>query len=100
MKKIFPYLLNRYLLATLAFLIWMLFFDLKDIFSSLDRRTELKKLQEKKAYYTQEIAKAKQQLIDLQGNPAAIEKFARERYMLKRDGEDVFIVEDSLTTKR
>lgn len=78
----------------------MIFFDQKDFFYNSDRSNELKKLQEKKAYYTSEIAKAKQELIDLQGNPAAIEKFGRERYMLKRDGEDVFIVEDSLTTKR
>ncbi len=100
MKKIPSILLNKYLLAIGGFLVWMIFFDQKDFFYSSDRGHELKKLQEKKDYYTAEIAKAKQELSDLQGNPAAIEKFGRERYMLKKDGEDVFIVEDSLATKR
>ena len=100
MKSIPSILLNKYILAISAFLVWMIFFDQKDFFYNSDRANELKKLQEKKAYYTAEIAKAKQELTDLQGNPTAIEKFGRERYMLKKDGEDVFIVEDSLTTKR
>ena len=100
MKKIPSILLNKYLLALTGFLVWMIFFDQKDFFYNTDRANELRKLQEKKAYYTAEITKAKQELLDLQGNPAAIEKFGRERYMLKKDGEDVFIVEDTLTTKR
>jgi cell division protein FtsB len=96
MKKIPSILLNKYLLSTVFIIVWMLFFDQKDFFSDMDRKEELKKLQEKKAYYMSEIAKAKQELADLQGNAAAIEKFGRERYMLKKDGEDVFIIEDSL----
>ena len=43
-----------------------------------------------------EIEKAKAELTDLQNDPAALEKFARERYLMKRDGEDVYIIEDSL----
>lgn len=100
MKKIPAILFNKYLLTTVFLLVWMGFFDPKDFFWTSEQRGELVKLQEKKAYYTAEIAKAKQELIDLQANPAAIEKFARERYMLKKDGEEVFIVEDTLTTKR
>jgi cell division protein FtsB len=78
----------------------MLFFDQKDFFSTLEKRKELNSLVEKKQYYQQEIEKAKQELTDFQSNPAAIEKFARERYMLKKDGEDVFIIEDTLATKK
>ena len=47
----------------------------------------------KKAYYEQEIEKTKKELNDLQNNPAAIEKYARERYLMKKEGEDIFIVE-------
>lgn len=100
MKKIAPILLNKYILAIGFFFIWMLFFDQKDFFSTLEKRNELKSLQEKKAYYVLEIEKAKQKLTDFQSNPAAIEKFARERYMLKKEGEDVFIIEDTLATKK
>lgn len=99
MKKIAPILFNKYILAIGFFFIWMLFFDQKDFFSTLEKRNELQSLQEKKHYYVLEIEKAKQELADFQSNPAAIEKFARERYMLKKDGEDIFIIEDTLANK-
>jgi cell division protein FtsB len=100
MKNIAPLLTNKYLLAIGFFFVWMLFFDQKDFFSTLEKRKELNSLVEKKQYYQQEIEKAKQELTDFQSNPAAIEKFARERYMLKKDGEDVFIIEDTMATKK
>lgn len=99
MKNIAPLLTNKYLLAIGFFFVWMLFFDQKDFFSTLEKRKELNSLIEKKQYYLQEIEKAKQELTDFQSNPAAIEKFARERYMLKKDGEDIFIIEDTLANK-
>jgi hypothetical protein len=43
----------------------------------------------------QEIEKTKKELQDLQNNPAALEKFAREHYLMKKDGEDIYIIEDS-----
>ncbi len=100
MKNLQHIITNKYLLSIAFFLVWMLFFDQKDIFSNLDKRNELSTLKEKKAYYLQEISKAKQELTDFQSNPAAIEQFARERYMLKKNGEDVFIVEDTLPQKK
>ena len=45
------------------------------------------------------IEKAKQDLDNLQNSPAALEKFARERYLMKKDGEDIFIIEDSIAVK-
>ena len=54
----------------------------------------------KKRYYEEQIEKAKAELTDLQNDPAALEKFARERYLMKRDGEDVYIIEDSLATTK
>ena len=44
--------------------------------------------------------KAKKELFDLQNNPAALEKFAREHYMMKKDGEDIYLVEDSTDFKK
>jgi cell division protein FtsB len=58
------------------------------------------KLQEKKDYYEDEIAKARKTLNDLQSNPAALEQFARERYLMKKDGEDIFILEDSTAVSK
>ena len=55
----------------------------------------VKKLEMKKRYYQTEIDKARKTLTELQTNPAALEKFARERYLMKKDGEDIFTLEDS-----
>lgn len=99
MKTFLKIITNKYALAGIVFLVWMLFFDQKDFFSNLEHNRELSNLKQKKQYYQREIDKTKQELIDFQSNPTAIEKFAREHYLLKRDGEDVFIVEDTLATK-
>jgi cell division protein FtsB len=52
-------------------------------------------LEKKKGYYISEIKKTKKALGDLENNPATLEKYARERYLMKKDGEDIFIIEDS-----
>jgi cell division protein DivIC len=88
----FRFLRNKYLLSTTAFLLWIIFFDKNDFFTQRDRRQELTELRQSKVYYTQQIAEIKQFSNDLRSNPAAIEKFAREKYKMKRDSEDLFIV--------
>jgi cell division protein DivIC len=100
MKKITNLLTNKYLLAGLFFIVWMLFFDQRDYFQQKERMAELQKLEAKKKYYQEQIEKAKKELADLQNDPAALEKFARERYLMKRDGEDVYIIEDSLAATK
>lgn len=99
MKKLTSILTNKYFLAGGFFVVWMLFFDQRDFFQQRERNAELKKLEAKKQYYLNEINKTQQELNDIQSNPAALEKFARERYLMKKDGEDIFIIEDSLEAK-
>ncbi len=98
LKKILPIISNRYFIVAMGFAIWMLFFDQRDFFQQKERAVELNKLEAAKKYYQDEISKTKKQLENLQNNPAAIEKFARERYLLKRDGEEVYLFEDSNTS--
>lgn len=100
MKKISTIIINKYLLATGFFVVWMLFFDQRDYFQQRDRGAELKKLETKKRYYVQEIEKTQKELTDLQNNPAALEKFAREHYLMKKDGEDIYIIENSASQKK
>ena len=87
------------MLTGVFFLVWMLFIDQRDFFQQNERKAELQKLVAKKAYYQLEIDNARKTLTDLQSNPAALEKFARERYLMKKDGEDIFTVEDSISVK-
>ena len=97
-KKILPVITNRYFIVAFCFAIWMIFFDQRDFFQQRERAVELNKLESAKKYYQDEISNTKKQLDNLQNNPAAIEKFARERYLLKRDGEEVYLFEDSNTS--
>ena len=94
-KKIIPVLINRYFLAAVSFVVWMLFFDQRDYFQQRERAGELNKVEAAKKYYNDEITQTRKQLNNLQNNPVAIEKYARERYLLKRDGEEVYLFEDT-----
>ena len=100
MKSLIPIITNKYLLTITLFIVWMCFFDQRDIFNTLDQKQKLKALEAKKKYYETEIATAKEDLNNLQNSPTALEKFARERYLMKKEGEDIFIIEDSAIVKK
>jgi len=91
---------NKYVIALAAFIVLMLFIDHNDIFMQLDRRRQLNDLLASKAYYEKQIEQTKKNLSELQNNPAALEKFAREKYLLKRDNEDIFVVPVSENQKK
>lgn len=90
---------NKYLLASISFLIWLLFLDKNDLFSQLNRKKELKTLLTKVNYYHQQINIVNAELKNLQNNPATLEKYAREKYFMKKDNEDIFIIETSNSSK-
>ncbi len=92
LSRIPALLKNKYLLAGTAFAVWMVFFDRNDLFTQHNRKQELRALEKSKAYYADQIAKERKSLEELQRNPAAIEKYAREQYGMKRDNEDVFVI--------
>lgn len=92
MKRLLELLRNKYFLAILAFGVWMLFFDKNDMLSQFEYRTEVKKLQEEKDFYLKETADVKKDLSEIDSNLNTAEKFAREKYFMKKDNEDVFVV--------
>jgi cell division protein DivIC len=83
---------NKYILAACAFAVWMLFFDDRDIITTHFRhRSELNDLERSRAHYQNEIADIKKELHLLKTDPLILEKYAREKYRMKRDNEDVFV---------
>ena len=86
------WLKNKYLLTGAFFVIWMIFFDPKDILSDIERRDKLNELQTSELHLKQQITDAKQELDLLKNNAQSIEKYAREKYLMKKDNEDLFIV--------
>jgi cell division protein FtsB len=97
---IFSFLRNKYLITLVAFALFMMFFDHNDVFVQLERKKQLNELLSSKKFYKGEIDKTKKELFDLQNNPAALEKYARENFYMKRDNEDVFVVETPASGKR
>ena len=91
--RIFKIVSNKYIIALIAFVLMMLFFDDNNLFLQLDRKRQLNDLLKSKAFYEAEIANTQQALQHLQSSPASVEKFARENFLMKRDNEDIFIVE-------
>ncbi|MBN8790481.1 MAG: septum formation initiator family protein [Terrimonas sp.] len=93
-KKIPVWLKNKYMLTATGFVVWLLFFDHNDIFMQMERRSELRDLEKGKNYYSEQVNALKKELSELKGDPASTEKAARERYMMKKDNEDLFIIEE------
>ncbi len=92
MLRLFNLLRNKYFLAVIAFGLWMMFFDKNDMLSQYEYRTDVNKLKEEKAFYVKETAAVKKDLKELDSNLNTAEKFAREKYFMKKDNEDVFVI--------
>ena len=92
MKRLIGLFSNKYFLFTIVFLAWMLFFDKNDIFSQYQYHQQLVKLRQERDFYQKETAEVNRELDELTSNKAALEKFAREKYLMKKDNEDVFVV--------
>jgi cell division protein DivIC len=91
--KVLKILGNKFLLATVAFIVWMYFFDQNDWMSQKQKSKELKEAKDNIAYLNKEINRMQTECNDLNSNPQALEKFAREHYRMKKDSEDLYVVE-------
>ena len=90
-QRIPKWLKNKYSITTLIFLVFLLVFDQNNIVTQYTYRSELNKLNTEKAYFAKEIKKTKQELDELTNNPRTLEKFAREKYFMKKENEEVFV---------
>ncbi len=93
MKRFFSkYINNRYFYTGLAFVIWMAFFDNDNFREQMKLTHKIEQLQQKKQFYQSEIEKNKSALNALKYDTTQLEKFAREKYFMKKDNEDVYVV--------
>lgn len=83
---------NKYLLTGVFFLIWMFFFDPKDLSNEFQRKSRFNELQKSEEHLNDMIKETRQELSQLKTNARTIEKYAREKYMMKKDNEDLFIL--------
>lgn len=92
MHKVIHIIKNKYAIASLAFVIWMLFFDRNDISSQYHYQSQLNELQKEKEFYTKETEKVEKDLEELTTDRKKLQKFAREKYYMKKDNEDVYVI--------
>ena len=73
----------------------MTFFDTQDVITThFTQRKELSQLETSRNYYLEQIEMTRKELEQLKSDPATLEKYAREKYRMKKDNEDLFIVSE------
>lgn len=98
-KPLIKFITNIYVIILVIFMVWMFFFDENSILIHHEFNKEINKLKNEKNYYKTEIAKDKS-IIDSLKNPKQLEKFAREKYHMKKENEDIYIIKyDTTKTK-
>ena len=83
---------NFYVITGLIFLMWMVFLDSNDFLSRFKLSSKLRSLENEKEYYEEKIKEVEKDREELFGDRESLEKFAREKYLMKKENEDVFII--------
>lgn len=84
--------LNRYVITLLAFSIWMIFFDTNSLKRQRLLNGRIDEIKQMKSFYVSEIEKNNTAINELETDIETVEKYAREKYLMKRNSEDVFII--------
>ncbi len=92
MKRLIDLFKNKFFLVTVAFVVWMTLFDKNDLLSQYQYHEQVSKLEQERDFYQTETDKVSKDLEELTSNPQQLEKFAREKYLMRKDNEDVFVV--------
>ncbi|MCO6483843.1 MAG: septum formation initiator family protein [Flavobacteriales bacterium] len=83
---------NRYGAGLLVLLLWVGLFADYDLYTMVKLRHQLHQMKQQRDRYAREIAVTREQLHEINSNQALLEKFAREKYLMKRDNEDIFVL--------
>lgn len=92
MAKYLKYTKNFYFIFTVLFVVWMVFIDNNDIISQFKLRSKLNSLEDQKEFYIERKEKIKAEREELLSNYELLEKFARERYLMKKKTEDLYVI--------
>ncbi|HEY9117200.1 MAG TPA: septum formation initiator family protein [Roseivirga sp.] len=86
------YLKNYYVLFGLFFVIWMFFVDSNDVVSQVKMAQKLNELESQKEFYLQKKLEVLKDREELNTDKELLEKFAREKYMMKKQSEDLYVI--------
>lgn len=91
MFALFKIVKNKYFITLVALATWLMFFDNNDFYTQYELIQKCRKLEKDKAYYLAEIENNRQSLNELRTNKKSLETFSREKYLMKKDNEDVYV---------
>ena len=91
-NKILKFAKSTYGIIIILFIFWMIFFDSNSLIIHCELNNDIKKLNEQKTYYEKEISKDNIELEMMQSD-SGIEKYAREKLFMKKDNEEIFLIE-------
>ena len=94
LKKIPKIFRNKYVITLAIFIFWILFIDDYNVVNQYKLHQKVKKLEEQKSYYINEIKKDSTQKYNLENIEEEQEKFAREKFLMRKENEDVFIIRE------
>jgi len=83
---------NRFVLVTLFFVLWLMFFDTYAFYDHRSIDKEINKLEENRDYYQQEINSDDKNIRRL-SRKEEVEGYARQKYYMKRENEDIYIID-------
>jgi len=86
--------LNKYIIVLVAFGVYITFFDQHNLINRWQSNRKIKELNEEYKYYQGEIEKNKSELHRLQHDDQYLEKYAREKYLIRNKGEEIFIIKE------
>jgi len=92
LKKLPKPFRNFYFISIALFLVWMLFLDSNNLISRFQLSSKLGSLENEKDYYEEKIKEVEKDHDELFGDRESLEKFAREKYLMKKESEDIYIV--------
>lgn len=92
LKKLPKFARNFFFISAALFLFWMLFLDSNDLITQYKQYRKLKDLEEEKEYYLEKIEEVKTDREELLSNKELLEKFAREKYYMKKKSEDLYVI--------
>jgi len=92
LKKLPKIFRNFYFLTGLIFLVWVTFLDSNNLMARFSLTSKLNTLENEKEYYEEKIKEVEKDRDELFGTRESLEKFAREKYLMKKETEDVFVV--------
>ncbi len=94
MKRLLLVKYRFYTLTLSVLVVWMLFFDDNNLFRQIKMYRELSRLEDETTYYADKLKEVEKEKVEVMGNSSLIEKFAREKYLMKKPNEEIFVIVD------